>query len=236
MALLSPDNFPLILSLSPVCLLISFFTFFHIDRFDLLDQSMEDTQKETSVNEELMPPKARQRSRQEADRSAASVCNSGTVIGEPLSKRPKLDNDISPRITRSQEETRQFLSHANDREKSIEPVLIPMSIQGKTLEAVSHHICIRETRTEPPQPQIPPREKGPIHEFIPNKICFKEPMTEPGIDLLPKGVVPTEHPSNALIKPKCEPFTGDFPQFEVPIAVIHPQLPHIPRDEGMCIS
>ncbi|PHT30269.1 hypothetical protein CQW23_30139 [Capsicum baccatum] len=49
---------------------------------------------------------------------------------------------------------------------------------------------------------------------------LKEPKTEPGGELSPKQKMSG---ALALIKPKDEPYTDDMPQFEVPIAVIHPE-------------
>ncbi|XP_059297613.1 probable inactive histone-lysine N-methyltransferase SUVR2 [Lycium ferocissimum] len=49
---------------------------------------------------------------------------------------------------------------------------------------------------------------------------LKEPKKEPGGELSPKQKMLG---SLALIKPKDEPYTDDMPQFEAPIAVIHPE-------------
>ncbi|XP_024018393.1 probable inactive histone-lysine N-methyltransferase SUVR2 isoform X1 [Morus notabilis] len=83
--------------------------------------------------------------------------------------------------------------------------------------------------SEPPVPQqrlspLAPAGKRVISERASHGVCLREP-TETGSDLFPKQTVP----NHQLIKPKDEPFIddmimGDIRQYEVPIAVIHPDL------------
>lgn len=207
----------------------------------------EDMDKDACINGDLSPPRTRQRSRQETDHSSPLVRNSGIVIAEPSSKRQRMDEAFSPQITCSQEESGIISSQAYDREKRTEPVLNPTIAKGKRPEVVSPQTgtsekrtgpvslqaSVRDKRTQPLSPQIPPREKRPVQERITNTIHFKEPKAEPGAHNLPNGAQPTDHRSNVLIKPKREPFTHDFPQDEVPIAVIHPQLPSTTMNEGV---
>lgn len=188
----------------------------------------EDMDKEAYGNGDLSPPRTRQRSRQEADHSSPSVSNPGIVIGEPYSKRRKMDEAISPQITCSQEETGPISSQTVGKGKR-PAVVSPLACTSeKRTETVSLQASSGDKRSQPLLPQIPLREKTPVQERIPNTTCLKEPKVEPGIGLLPKGSQSTDHHSGVLVKPKCEPFTGD----EVPISVIHPQRPHARMNEG----
>ncbi|KAJ8616227.1 hypothetical protein MRB53_035599 [Persea americana] len=187
----------------------------------------EDMDKEAFGNGDLSPPRTRQRSRQEADHSSPSVSNPGIVIGEPYSKRRKMDEAISPQITCSQEESGPISSQTVGKGKR--PVVVsPLTCTSeKRTETVSLQASSGDKRSQPLLPQIPLREKTLVQERIPNTTCLKEPKVEPGIGLLPKGSQSTDHHSGVLVKPKCEPFTGD----EVPISVIHPQRPHTRMNE-----
>ncbi|CAN4093185.1 unnamed protein product [Withania somnifera] len=73
-----------------------------------------------------------------------------------------------------------------------------------------------ETQTSP----IMSRGKSLISTKSSHAPKLKEPKKEPGGELSPKQKMSG---SLALIKPKDEPYTDDVPQFEVPIAVIHPE-------------
>ncbi|KAK9137995.1 hypothetical protein Sjap_008589 [Stephania japonica] len=74
-------------------------------------------------------------------------------------------------------------------------------------------------RKEHLPPQIAAREKESAAVRPPSAVCFKEPKIEPGIFPSPKDKSPNPY---SLVTPKSEPFTGYYPQLEVPIAVIHP--------------
>ncbi|KAK2978146.1 hypothetical protein RJ640_029140, partial [Escallonia rubra] len=86
--------------------------------------------------------------------------------------------------------------------------------------SVSSPMQLRDRGKEPILPQIDSREKRITSERASLSLRFKEPKVEPGIVLLPKKKAPN---TLALIRPKDEPVTDDISQFEVPIAVIHPE-------------
>ncbi|KAG8641825.1 hypothetical protein MANES_12G036100v8 [Manihot esculenta] len=76
---------------------------------------------------------------------------------------------------------------------------------------------------EPLLLQVAPTEKRPIVDRPCHAVRFKDTESVP----IPKQKV---HDSHALIKPKDEPYTDDFPpddlpRYEVPIAVIRPAFP-----------
>ncbi|XP_055813114.1 probable inactive histone-lysine N-methyltransferase SUVR1 isoform X2 [Solanum dulcamara] len=82
-----------------------------------------------------------------------------------------------------------------------------------------NNLRLYETQTS----QIVARGKSLVAAKSSNASKLKEPKAEPGGQLSPKQKMSG---SLALIKPKDEPYTDDMPQFEVPIAVIHPELPN----------
>ncbi|XP_077250829.1 putative inactive histone-lysine N-methyltransferase SUVR2 isoform X2 [Tasmannia lanceolata] len=179
---------------------------------------VEDKKKETSMYNEPEPPRTRSRLRQEDGQSSGSLRTSTTAFGEMSSKRPKYDEAVSPQIC--------------PRHEQAELVSPQIYVQEKRTNPVSPQAYLKEKVTEALSPQVAAREKRVVSERISNTSCFKEPKIEPGIDLLPKQNVPTRGHYNALIKPKSEPFTGDFPEFEIPIAVIHPPVMSPHRDEA----
>ncbi|MCD7472247.1 hypothetical protein HAX54_013274 [Datura stramonium] len=79
-----------------------------------------------------------------------------------------------------------------------------------------NNLRLNETQTSP----IVSRGKSFVAAKSSHASKLKEPKTEPGGELSPKQKMSG---SLALIKPKDEPYTDDMPQFEVPIAVIHPE-------------
>ncbi|GFZ13527.1 SET-domain containing protein lysine methyltransferase family protein [Actinidia rufa] len=83
--------------------------------------------------------------------------------------------------------------------------------------SISPPLRLREIGKEPLSPQFAPRDER-ISGRSPHAVHLEEHNVEHGIGVFPKQV----HNSNALIKPKDEPFSKDIPQFEVPIAVIYP--------------
>lgn len=83
----------------------------------------------------------------------------------------------------------------------------------------SHGNNLRLNKTQ--TSQIVARGKSLVAAKSSNASKLKEPKTEPGGQLSPKQKMSG---SLALIKPKDEPYTDDMPQFEVPIAVIHPGI------------
>ncbi|KAL6968934.1 hypothetical protein U1Q18_020398 [Sarracenia purpurea var. burkii] len=134
----------------------------------------------------------------------------------PLSSQPSVRNNgkqvILPKSSSGQERFGPSQPGATDRTQAV----VTNRIESGS---VSHPICLREKGKEPLSPQIVSRDKKAISGSSHNALRLKEPMVEHGVVLLSKQV----NNSQALIKPKDEPFTEDMPHFEVPIAVIHPE-------------
>ncbi|XP_058101472.1 probable inactive histone-lysine N-methyltransferase SUVR2 isoform X2 [Magnolia sinica] len=187
-----------------------------VENFD----SVEDQNEEARINGASETPMTRPRLRQEDDQPSHSRFNSG---GESSSKRRKLDETISPETSLGRENTDPVPPQAQTfvGERRMEPTSTQAHDIEKRLEPVSPQTHLSEKRTEPVLPQIAPREKRLVSERMSNNNCFKEPKIEPVTDILPKDV-PSHHHCNTLIKHRSEPFTSNSPQFEAPIAVIHP--------------
>ncbi|XP_057472557.1 probable inactive histone-lysine N-methyltransferase SUVR2 isoform X2 [Actinidia eriantha] len=83
--------------------------------------------------------------------------------------------------------------------------------------SISPPLRLRQIGKEPLSPQFATRDERTSGRS-PRVVHLEEHNVEHGIGVFPKQV----HNSNALIKPKDEPFSEDIPQFEVPIAVIYP--------------
>ncbi|XP_058094811.1 probable inactive histone-lysine N-methyltransferase SUVR2 isoform X2 [Magnolia sinica] len=197
-----------------------------VDEIDIV----ENKKKEALVADELARPKRRLQPRHDSDHcSSPSARNSGIVIGESSSKRPKLVEAVLPQSFLRQENSELLSPNTHATEKRTEPMSNLAHVTEKQSQAVTPQTFLREKRSKPLSPQIAPREKMPVSERI-SKTSFKEPKMEPGVDLLPKGDMSIQHHCNALITPKNEPFADDIPQFEVPIAVIHP-VPSPVRNE-----
>uniref|UniRef100_A0A5B6YPP7 Putative histone-lysine N-methyltransferase SUVR2 isoform X1 n=1 Tax=Davidia involucrata TaxID=16924 RepID=A0A5B6YPP7_DAVIN len=137
---------------------------------------------------------------------------SQSVSPHPLI-RNKGKQPVMPKPLTVQERYEQSQPGANGRIQSC-------ATKRTEFDPISPPIRLRDKGKEPLSPQIAPKEKMPISERPSHALRFKEPKVEPGIVLLPKQKVPDTH---AFIKPKDEPFTDGMPQFEVPIAVIHPE-------------
>ncbi|KAF5741826.1 histone-lysine N-methyltransferase SUVR2 isoform X1 [Tripterygium wilfordii] len=86
---------------------------------------------------------------------------------------------------------------------------------------------------EPLSSQVGPTDRRASNASVYLSKKRKERMAEPGILLLPKQKVLSIH---ALLKPKDEPFTDVMPQYEVPIAVIHPDSSGKEDSSGQVVS
>ncbi|KAK4366161.1 hypothetical protein RND71_014041 [Anisodus tanguticus] len=88
-----------------------------------------------------------------------------------------------------------------------------------------NNLRLNETQTSP----IMSRGTSLVAAKASRASKLKEPKKEPGGEQSPKQKMLG---SLALIKPKDEPYTDDMPQFEAPIAVIHPE----PSNKGVTSS
>ncbi|KAE7997882.1 hypothetical protein FH972_002477 [Carpinus fangiana] len=133
--------------------------------------------------------------------SSVNACNN-SLGGSPL-KRPKVEEGEPPDPCLQQR---------------------PQEMMEKP-QSIPQHGTVNKGK-QPLLPQIASPGKRSMSERA-SHVCIREPRVEQGIVLLPKQKVPDTH---LLIKPKDEPFTDDMftedvPDYEVPIAVIHPAPP-----------
>ncbi|CAK9183570.1 unnamed protein product [Ilex paraguariensis] len=144
--------------------------------------------------------------------------NTGNVRieSQPVSPQPlgrnKGKQPVSPKSLSVQEGSDSPLIGAADRTQAAVMKRIDSN-------PISSPMRLRDRGKGPLSPQINSREKRPIADKSSHAVVFKEPKVEPVVRL-PRQKMPQTH---ALIKPKEEPSTDDVPQFEVPLAVIHPE-------------
>ncbi|XP_077228145.1 putative inactive histone-lysine N-methyltransferase SUVR2 isoform X2 [Tasmannia lanceolata] len=145
----------------------------------------------------------------------------------PPRKRLRLRQEDGP-SSLSVPNSSMTIGESSPRRPKMDVAVSPQSCLKQELAALdSPQADPGEKRTEALSVQLTTRGKKLVSERIPNASCFKEPKVKPGI-VLPKE----DAPSNALIKPKSEPCTCDFPEFEIPIAVIHPAVTSSTRNEA----
>ncbi|KAF8388284.1 hypothetical protein HHK36_026950 [Tetracentron sinense] len=213
---------------------------------------VDDRKEEAQAHDEPERPLKRLRLRYQDDQISPSVGNCSSVLGETSLRRPKLNQAKPPQTCSMQEIPESSQLCFGDKRAEPESVSPRTRLVDKGKKPVSPQTC-GEERSEPYQlchrdrrpesnslspqihlrgkgkesvsPQIAPSEKRSFSDRISRPVCFKEPKIEPGIVLLPKERRSNNHQYDGLIKPKHEPFTDDLPQFEVPIAMIHPALP-----------
>ena len=99
------------------------------------------------------------------------------------------------------------------------------AIKNKGKQPMVSEPHVMQDRLAPHSPPVSVPGKRLVSEraSLPG-VCFREPMAETGSGLRPTQKVPSTY---QLIRPKDEPFTddmfmGDLPQYEAPIAVLHP--------------
>ncbi|XP_059626084.1 probable inactive histone-lysine N-methyltransferase SUVR2 isoform X2 [Cornus florida] len=189
----------------------------------------------------------------------SSPRSGGTPLKRPKVEQPELPQSSSlqqsqgiiethSNIEKARAESQPFSPHPLIRNKGKQPILPNhLAVQERSepsqagatdrtqpakrteFDSTSSPVHLRDKGKGPLSPQTAQREKGSFSERPAHAVLFKGPNVDPGIVLLPKQKVPNSH---ALIKPKDEPFTDDMPQFEVPIAVIHPE----PSCEGNTLN
>ncbi|KAK2648535.1 hypothetical protein Ddye_016024 [Dipteronia dyeriana] len=172
---------------------------------DQKKSKIDEENYEEEAQEEPLRPLKRLRRGQES-RVPPSPSNSSPSLGGALLKMPKVEDDELP-ATSSQHQSQDSvksprLSAGNGRGE-----IQRLGNKGKA--PVSAHVASTENRC--------------IRKRSSQALSIREPAVESGIPLLTKKMSGTR----ALIIPKDEPFTDDMlidnrPQYEVPIAVIHP--------------
>ncbi|XP_057965045.1 probable inactive histone-lysine N-methyltransferase SUVR2 isoform X2 [Malania oleifera] len=139
------------------------------------------------------------------------------VQPQPVSPQPHLRNKgkqpVSPKLLAVQQDSDTSQQCAGGGTQSC-------ASKRTEPDLLSSQTRLKDKGKEPVSSQISPREKRLTSERSHHALQFKEPKHEPGIVLLPKQKMPD---ICALIKPKDEPFTDEMAQYEVPIAVIHPE-------------
>lgn len=123
-----------------------------------------------------------------------------TSLQQPMNMTKSLDARAEPR---------SCLPQPNVRNKGKKPVSYS-SVPQERSNSLTTPVAALKKR---------PSSEGPSHGSR-----LKAPVAEPGNTILPRQNLPDSY---ALIKPKDEPFTdemysGDMPQYEVPLAVIPP--------------
>ncbi|XAR58671.1 Histone-lysine N-methyltransferase [Bertholletia excelsa] len=212
----------------------------------------EKMDEEAQEHEEPERPLKRLRLRFQEDHVASSCGDSLPRFDGTSLKQPKVEEveefEIHPQQSGDMAES--FLPNAENITGS-HPLLLQVHVGNKGKQPVSPNSLSVQERFEPFQPtlaariqptttrrieydSVSPSKKGkeilssqfssqrekPIIEMPSHAVHLTEPRIEPESFLLPKKWV---HDSEALIKPKDEPFVDDMPHFEVPIAVIHPE-------------
>lgn len=135
-----------------------------------------------------------------------SLSNSSPVSGGALLRRPKLEEGELPSTS---------MQHQSQDKTN--------AIQLSTGNVRADTPCLTYKGKEPVLPIIAFAENRCISERASHGVLIRDPTVGSENVLLPKKV----SNSQELIKPKDEPFTDDMftddrPQYEVPIAVIHP--------------
>ncbi|XP_075100364.1 putative inactive histone-lysine N-methyltransferase SUVR2 [Nicotiana tabacum] len=206
-----------------------------------------------AVDEEPERPLKRMRLRHQEGQASSSANNSSSVSAGTSFKMPKVEEEAELPGTNSQGRSQSpqpnnrtsaaeslsvpCLTYA--RNKGKQPVSPKTSMlpeksgpsqpagperyQPNSDDIVESDINSRQNHRkgkEPQTAQIMPREKSLVLGKASHASNLKEPQSEPGIELSPKQKMLDTH---AFVKPKDEPYTLDSPQFEVPIAVIHPE-------------
>ncbi|XP_042518224.1 probable inactive histone-lysine N-methyltransferase SUVR2 isoform X2 [Macadamia integrifolia] len=210
----------------------------------------EERQRKEAIANESEPPLKRLR-RHHVGQASTSGCNSSPILGEG-SPKPKMElGDGSETCYRQDRtETMQF----GDKRVESEPVSPMTHLKNTAKESASTQTCPGQEGEEPLEicggeerseshcassqaferqkgkEPVPP-ETAPVDKRSPSvfRDKGKEPVS-PQIALRDKRS-PSKRASHtiSLKEPKIEP--DDLPQFEVPIAMIHP-LPGPPRNEG----
>ncbi|XP_041008497.1 probable inactive histone-lysine N-methyltransferase SUVR2 [Juglans microcarpa x Juglans regia] len=165
----------------------------------------EDLEEEAQTHDEPERPLKRLRLRSQGGQVSPLVNSCSHNLDGSLSERPKMEEDELPK------------SHFQQRPQEI--METPQSIQ----QTISPQLSIVNKGKKPLLPCIDSLEKRSMSDRESHVVHIKEPMVESDIALLPKQKVPN---TRVLIKPKDEPFddmfNSDVPDYEVPIAVIHP--------------
>ncbi|GAB4830093.1 hypothetical protein Ancab_019735 [Ancistrocladus abbreviatus] len=143
------------------------------------------------------------------------------ATGESSLKKPKVEAGAAPENSKQQAwgTTQSPHSDGSGRADS-RPVSPPPQLRNKGKQPVSPQMGVRGKFQEPVLSQAAPSAKKTTAERTSQALQIKEYRVEQGTTAASGEKMSG---SNALIKPKDEPFTDDMPPYEVPLAVVHPE-------------
>ncbi|KAF5738987.1 histone-lysine N-methyltransferase SUVR2 isoform X3 [Tripterygium wilfordii] len=201
--------------------------------------------EESEMHDEPRPLKRLRLRGREGQTSSSSnnIDTSLSSLGGSFLKIPKEEQDAaSPSSLQHQNIGKQPLSPAAlmvDHRADLSP---PRATGPRSISSPSKRpepdlrqpqVRVGAKGKEPLSCQVAPTEKRVSNTAVYVSKKRKAHIVEPGILLLPKPKVPGTH---ALLKPKDEPFTDVLPQYEVPIAVIHPDSSGKEDSSGQVVS
>ncbi|XP_055959546.1 probable inactive histone-lysine N-methyltransferase SUVR2 isoform X2 [Mercurialis annua] len=163
-------------------------------------------EEEAEVHDEPEQPLKRQRLRSEEGQACAVSDDSNSMSGGPLMKKPKVEGEAARganALQRSPDMRKPQPGDLSPQNRNSESSQMRNSYKGK----------------EPMLLQAASKEKRPIVERPSLAVQIRDPVGDRGKQKMRE--------SNALIKPKDEPFTDELPPdnlpcYEAPIAVIRP--------------
>ncbi|MCD7467422.1 hypothetical protein HAX54_004843 [Datura stramonium] len=184
----------------------------------------EEVLEEETVDDEPERPLKRLRLRQQEVQASSSANNSSSISAGTSFKKVEEQAELPGTNSQGCSQGHQLNNRSAAAESHPIPYLTYVRNKGKqpvspnnadrlenNANSRQNHLKGKETQT----PQITSRDKGLVLGKPSHASNLKEPKTEPDIELSQKQKMLG---TRAFIKPK------DEPQFEVPIAVIHPEL------------
>ncbi|GLT41305.1 hypothetical protein SLA2020_153800 [Shorea laevis] len=203
--------------------------------FEEEDAKVSDKKKCNNADEEefdeddsaqLQRPLKRIRLRGQEGEGLSYPSDCGTRSDGDLVKKPKEEPEevlpFPPLPQQALPSNRAATTNINKQPVSPRPVLLersepvqpsPTRRSESNLFSSQRHLGYKGK--EPMSSHVTSHEKEHVPVRASNALCIRDPASEPGI--LHKKIVP-----DALTVPKEEPLTDEIPQYEVPIAVIHP--------------
>ncbi|GLU03718.1 hypothetical protein SLE2022_209040 [Rubroshorea leprosula] len=175
---------------------------------------------------QLQRPLKRIRLRGQEGQGSSYPSDCGTRSDGDLVKKPKEElEEVLPSPPLPQQASpgnRAATTNINKQPVSPRPLLLEQSepVQPSPTRRSESNLLSSQRHLgykgkEPMSSHVTSHEKERVPVRASNAFCIRDPASEPGI--LHKKIVP-----DALIVPKEEPLTDEIPQYEVPIAVIHP--------------
>ncbi|PHT80413.1 Histone-lysine N-methyltransferase SUVR1 [Capsicum annuum] len=186
-------------------------------------QQEEDLEEE-AVDEEPERPLKRSRLRhQEVQASSSANNNSRAVSAGTSFKEVEEQDELSGTNSQGCSQEPQLNNRSAAAESESAPCLTYVRNKGKqpvspnsadrlenNANSLKNHLKGRGSQI----PQIKSKKKGLVLGKSSHASNLKELKTKSDVKMLG---------SHAIIKPKDEPYTVDMPQFEVPLAIIHPE-------------